>query len=255
MGEVPPEVSEGQEAESNLSVSDTEPENHNAAINWMNSLYKRLSSNQPFKWIVSWVNQSLFRQIFTWVILAIVVFGFLAWWWADWLILRPLLPKSTDGNEPAQILEYVKTILPIIGGIGAVGYLVIKYQERNADKRSEEREIVDQVDRQMAEAIRMLGDKDAASTRIAGVYALADIADTKKGTYRQKVVNILCGYLRSERKQDNAVESTIIMTIREHLLKSRALSDGKTWLEQIKNSDQLWCDCTFDLHGATITEN
>lgn len=35
--------------------------------------------------------------------------------------------------------------------------------------------------------------------RIAGVYALADVADTYEGPYHQRVVDILCGYLRTDR--------------------------------------------------------
>lgn len=117
---------------------------------------------------------------------------------------------------------------------------------------------------------------DKASTRIAGVYALTDIADRYKDSYRQRVVDILCGYLRSDRSSyapdrsrqpvknasghlvesvasDEAVESTILSVMRDRLRKERKDDKtGKTIVRQTVDDDQLWCACTFDLHEATF---
>ena len=114
---------------------------------------------------------------------------------------------------------------------------------------------------------------DKASTRIAGVYALMDIADTYRGRYRQRVVDILCGYLRSDRETypldedgkpatglprsgdaDKAVESTILSVMHDRLRKERKDETGKTIVRQTVDDDQLWCDCAFDLHEATFHE-
>lgn len=99
----------------------------------------------------------------------------------------------------------VKTALTLVGGVGAVAYLVIKYQERQQAKRNEERARREEtreenrlINTKMQDAVNQLG-SDKVSTRIAGVYALTDIADTYRGRYRQRVVDILCGYLRSDR--------------------------------------------------------
>ena len=129
----------------------------------------------------------------------------------------------------------------------------------------------------MQDAINQLG-SDKASTRIAGVYALADIADRYKDSYRQRVVDILCGYLRSDRSSyapdrsgqpvwdasghlvesvasDEAVESTILSVMRDRLRKERKDDKtGKTTVRQTVDDDQLWCDCEFDLHEATFHE-
>lgn len=133
---------------------------------------------------------SLFITITIWVGLAIFAF---------------LLVASLLGHTPIWNLQLtnqesiVKTALTLVGGVGAVAYLVIKYQERQQAKRDEERarrEETREKDRlintKMQDAVNQLG-SDKVSTRIAGVYALTDIADTHRGGYRQRVVDILCG--------------------------------------------------------------
>lgn len=102
-------------------------------------------------------------------------------------------------------------------------------------------------------------DSDVASTRIAGVMVLAEIADTYRGNYRQSVVDILCGYLRTwhreeEKGHDAAVESAILSVIATHVKEYREI-DGKSDAEQILEGDQLWCDCQFDFHNAVFIES
>ncbi|QRV01487.1 hypothetical protein JTE88_05070 [Arcanobacterium phocisimile] len=133
---------------------------------------------------------------------------------------------------------------------------------------------------------------DSPQKRIAGVYALAEISDTYRGEYKQRVVDILCGYLRTDRhgehtqkfierlepgqsdekpagacharliSPDAVVESTIFRVMRERLLRNRisvnedlANTDKNLDNIQVKNTDQLWCDCAFDLQGAVLVEN
>lgn len=169
---------------------------------------------------------------------------------------------SAGTNQNNGAFEAVKSALTAVAGIGGVAYLVIKY-------RTEQREKDRTVDTKVQDAINQLG-SDKASTRIAGVYALTDIADTYRGGYRQRVVDILCGYLRSDRSRqpawdasghlvesvasDEAVEFTIIAIMRKHLRKKQKDDDGKIRVRQTVDDDQLWCDCEFDLHEATFHE-
>lgn len=151
-----------------------------------------------------------------------------------------------EGNR----LEQVKTILTTIGGIGGVGYLVIKYRERSASERGE-------ADEKLLHAVQQLGDS-SAQVRIAGVYALANVADTYGDSYTQRVVDILCGYLRIDRtceglKEDSStndrspsfidgpVESTILSVLANHLRPSH-------------QKFHQWTSCNLNLHGATLTE-
>lgn len=212
----------------------------------------------------------LFVAIAIWAVLAIIAF-LLAMWWLGHV---PFWQLKLDPKKQAE--NIVKIALTLVGGVGAVAYLVIKYQERQQAGRAEKREKDRTVDTKMQDAINQLG-SDKASTRIAGVYALTDIADRYKGGYRQRVVDILCGYLRSDRANyaldelgqpvknasghlvksgasDEAVESTILSVMRDRLRKER--KDDKTGktIVQTVDDDQLWCACMFDLHEATFHE-
>lgn len=214
----------------------------------------------------------LFITITIWVVLAIFAF---------------LLVASLLGHTPFWNLQLtnqesiVKTALTLVGGVGAVAYLVIKYQERQQAKRNEERarrEETREEDRlintKMQDAVNQLG-SDKVSTRIADVYALTDIADTYRGGYRQRVVDILCGYLRSDRtsyaldefgntvkdefgrlvksrSSDEAVESTILDMFAVHLRKERRSRENEVTVRQQVEDDQLWCDCRFDFHGTAF---
>lgn len=212
----------------------------------------------------------LFVAIAIWAGIAIGAFLVVMWW------LGRVPPWQLKLDPEKQAENIVKIALTLVGGVGAVAYLVIKYQERQQAGRAEKREKDRTVDTKMQDAINQLG-SDKASTRIAGVYALTDIADRYKGGYRQRVVDILCGYLRSDRANyaldelgqpvknasghlvksgasDEAVESTILSVMRDRLRKER--KDDKTGktIVQTVDDDQLWCACTFDLHEATFHE-
>ena len=98
-----------------------------------------------------------------------------------------------------------------------------------------------EADEKLVRAVQQLGDP-SPQVRIAGVYALVDVADTYEGPYHQRVVDILCGYLRTDRllkdangntqyftnkggtpdhnnpiSADGAVEPTILSVLASHL--------------------------------------
>ena len=220
------------------------------------------------RWCKEWMGGlPLFAAIAIWAVLGIIAF-LLAMWWLGRV---PFWQLKLDPRKHAE--NIVKIALTLVGGVGAVAYLVIKYQERQQAGRAEKREKDRLVDTKVQDAINQLG-SDKASTRIAGVYALADIADTYRGGYRQRVVDILCGYLRSDRETyplgedgkpatgrprsgdaDKAVESTILSVMCDRLRKERKDDKtGKTTVRQTVDDDQLWCDCEFDLHEAAFHE-
>lgn len=223
------------------------------------------------RWCKEWMGGlPLFAAIAIWAVLGIGTF-LLAMWWLGRV---PFWQLKLDPEKQAE--NIVKIALTLVGGVGAVAYLVIKYQERQQAGRAEKREKDRTIDTKVQDAINQLG-SDKASTRIAGVYALTDIADRYKDSYRQRVVDILCGYLRSDRSSyapdrsrqpvwdasghfvesvasDEAVESTIFSVMRDRLRKERKDETGETIVRQTVDDDQLWCACTFDLHEATFHE-
>lgn len=224
----------------------------------------------------------LFWTILLWVVLALAVFTVLGWLWGEgpsWSWQRWLTNWRSAGAD-AGPLEVVKVSLTTIGGIGGTGYLVIKYRERASAERAERaaelaRKDIEQekAEQKLLNAVQQLG-SESPQVRIAGVYALADVADTYRGDYRQRVVNILCGYLRTPRgtwettgeeggttskkvyvSNDGAVESTVLEVLGRHLRKRREKTDHRKAVTQLVEDDQLWCDCTIDLHGACFIEH
>jgi len=234
---------------------------------------KKLSQKRKAagRWCKEWMGGlPLFAAIAIWAVLGIIAF-LLA---MCWLGRVPFWQLKLDPQKQAE--NIVKIALTLVGGVGAVAYLVLKYQERQQAGRAEKREKDRIVDTKVQDAINQLG-SDKASTRIAGVYALTDIADRYKDSYRQRVVDILCGYLRSDRSSyapdrsgqpvwdasghlvesvasDEAVESTILSVMRDRLRKERKDDETGETIVQTVDDDQLWCACTFDLHEATFHE-
>lgn len=237
---------------------------------------KKLSQKckAAWRWCKEWMGRlPLFVTIAIWVVLAAVLLTVLVKWWGGWPVTSPVSGASVGGaskaragtNQNSGAFEAVKSALTAVAGIGGVAYLVIKY-------RTEQRETAGIADKKISVAVDQLG-SDKASTRIAGVYALTDIADNYGGGYRQRVVDILCGYLRSDRETyplgadgkpatdqpmsgdaDKAVESTILSVMRDHLRRECTDDETGETIVQTVDDDRLWCDCAFDLHGATFHE-
>ena len=220
----------------------------------------------------------LFGVILLWVVLALVVFTILGWLWGEGALLsvaRWMTNWRSAGDE-ASPLDIVKVSLTTIGGIGGTGYLVIKYRERASAERSERDAEQEKAEQKLLSAVQQLG-SESPQVRIAGVYSLADVADTYQGNYRQRVVDILCGYLRTQRGEwqasdseqggpeqpdkkkvyvshDGAVESTVLEVLVRHLRKRCEKTEHREAVTQLVEDDQLWCDCTIDLHDAVLTE-
>ena len=212
----------------------------------------------------SWRHENaLFFSIVTWVLAATAAYTLLNWLWGD----RGLFSGWLLEENTSTPLERIKVSLTILGGTGGIGYLVIKFRERSALERSE-------ADEKLVRAVQQLGDT-APQVRIAGVYALADVADTYEGPYHQRVVDILCGYLRTDRllkdangetryatnkdgflnydhplSSDGPVESAILSIIASHLRPPQTISKNK------RNKTALgpWSSYRIDLHNATLTE-
>ena len=213
----------------------------------------------------------LFGVILVWVVLALVVFTVLGWLWGEgplWSWQR-WLTNWRGAGVGAGSLDLVKVSLTTIGGIGGTGYLVIKYRERASAERAD-------AEQRLLSGVQQLG-SGSPQVRIAGVYSLADVADTYRGEYRQRVVSILCGYLRTQRGEwrtivneqdgpeqsseekvyvshDGAVESTVLEVLVRHLRKRCEKTKHRGAVTQLVEDDQLWCDCTIDLHNAVLTE-
>lgn len=92
------------------------------------------------------------------------------------------------GAETANI-DVLRVTLTTVAGIGGLVALVVTYRRQNDVERSRFTE-------RYGAAAAQLGNADSA-VRIAGVYAMAGVADeSSKFSRRQQCIDVLCGYLR-----------------------------------------------------------
>ncbi|MFJ1456891.1 pentapeptide repeat-containing protein [Nocardia sp. N2S4-5] len=103
-------------------------------------------------------------------------------WWALWLLL------GAKTETPNQV-DLTKIALSVTAGVGGAVALVVAYRRQRDNERGRFAEL-------FGAAAKQLGDPDVA-VRIAGVYAMAGVADefSARGR-RQQCINVLCGYLR-----------------------------------------------------------
>ena len=200
---------------------------------------------------------SLFLSITLWVLLGLIVYTLLSAVWdtGEWP------DRLFAGWHPLETnrLERVKSTLTAIGGIGAIGYLVIKFREQSGTEREQANLEESEIDKKLVSAVEQLGSK-SPQVRIAGVHALVDIAEHNRPEHFQRIIDILCGYLRTERmvceqddrnripqNNDNPTESTIFKALKRLLDSEVEASSGKFVHHQI-------ITCDVDLQDARLLE-
>ncbi|MGB7868791.1 MAG: pentapeptide repeat-containing protein [Mycobacterium sp.] len=181
---------------------------------------------------------------------------------ATW-ILRSLIHTS---SKPADPIDITKLSFTVAGGVGAAVALVVAYRRQ---RDIEQGRFVER----FGAAAAQLGDHDVA-VRIAGVYAMAGVADESTGLRRQQCIDVLCGYLRLPyspelgsnhqsklvlteshtgddgssnsqqerhlefRQNDKEVRATIVRVIGDHL----------------RDHEYSWSTCDFDFRSAQLQD-
>lgn len=103
---------------------------------------------------------------------------------AQWVLRRYI--KTND--LLAAPIDITRLSLTIVAGVGGVVALVVAYRRQ---RDLEQGRFVER----FGAAAAQLGSSDVA-VRIAGVYAMAGVADESRGLRRQQCIDVLCGYLR-----------------------------------------------------------
>ncbi|MFF0491459.1 pentapeptide repeat-containing protein [Nocardia sp. NPDC004068] len=119
-----------------------------------------------------------------WSIATALVVGVLLAVGMEW-VLRRFIATST---APAAPIDITKLSLTIVAGVGGVVALVVAYRRQ---RDLEQGRFVER----FGAAAAQLGATDVA-VRIAGVYAMAGVADESRRLRRQQCIDVLCGYLR-----------------------------------------------------------
>jgi hypothetical protein len=181
-------------------------------------------------------------SVLGWLVVALLVAGATGGgllWFLGW----PRLPTSSQ-FDVAQLLDLLKIALSVVAGFGGVVLLAVNYRKQRVAEdehdlavQRADREVVQKFNERFGSAAEQLA-HDSPAVRLAGVYAMAGLADDWADK-RQVCVDVLCGYFRITREGDGEAEvrEAILRVIRERTRRSAASS---------------WSALDFDFTGARI---
>lgn len=155
-----------------------------------------------------------------------------------WLLYQQVLASPiAKGAAP---IEVVKTTLTLMAALAAVLTGVYAYRKQRLSEGDAARADADQLTQRYGTAAEQLG-HDKSAVRLAGVYAMARLADDWPNQ-RQQCIDVLCAYLRMPSDPDvglseREVRATIVRTISAHLREHSAVS---------------WTGNDFDFTGAVL---
>lgn len=137
------------------------------------------------------VSQFTAVLVMTGIALSIAVaatFGF------SWLVARKLPWQLAE--QTAHVADVVKLAFAVVAGLGGVVALVVAYRRQRTLEQDAagRRDQVRLLTERFGSAAEQLG-STAAPVRLAGVYAMAALADEWE-EQRQQCIDVLCGYLR-----------------------------------------------------------
>jgi hypothetical protein len=167
-------------------------------------------------------------------LLAATILAALIYW-----LLRRSVALSAASN-----LEVVKTTVTVTAFAGAVLAGVYAFRKQLLAEGDAHRADAAQLAERYTAAAEQLGHESAA-VRLAGVYAMARLADDWEDQ-RQTCIDVLCAYLRlpydpadpsKHREGDREVRRTTVRIIRDHLRPSSPVS---------------WCGYNFSFEGAVL---
>lgn len=170
-----------------------------------------------------------------------------------WHIYGFFLNSSDLVEEETTQLEVIQVVLAVMAALGAVFLGVYAYRKQRLQEVASLRD--DQLQfltRYNAATEQLAHEKSAA--RLAGVYAMARLADDWPAQ-RQQCVDVLCAYLRmppEETDGDREVRSTVIRVIFDHLTATSRRVVPVRWSNLDFNFDRAHL-YDVSLVGATFT--
>ncbi|GAA1966348.1 pentapeptide repeat-containing protein [Catenulispora subtropica] len=156
-----------------------------------------------------------------------------------------LLLALTHGGGAALStkLDVAKTALLVVGGSGALAGLYVAYRKQRTDEANHIRDQDKLFTERYTQAAAQLGNT-AAAVRLAGVYALARIADDSARD-RPTCLSVLCSYLRMAVDPDKGDPAeTEVRRTAQTVLAKRLQPDHAGF----------WEDADVDLRGSHLIE-
>lgn len=126
-----------------------------------------------------------------------------------WLLFTSL------GVAPTQ---RASATITSVGAAGGAIVLAISFRKQAAIEATQAQDGI-------SHAVQMLAQSQEITTRLAGISALVEIADRFGSKHVQQIVDIICGYLRSPRTNDEVVEITILKLLNERFVNTSCLFD------------------------------
>lgn len=230
--------------------------------------YARTNKNQRLpKAKAAYVRQRPVRLVPLWIALvgtvttAVALLALLLW--IGWWLLGARGFQREENLSSSTFFDLVKLAFAVVAGIGGVVALVVAYRKQQLAEGGELRETTKVHNDRFTAATGQLG-SDSSAVKLAGVHALANLADDAPTTsLRQTCIDVLCAYLRmpydldpadlptdatDEQVKDHAaarhtyrslreVRHTIIRTVGAHLRSDAVVS---------------WQGHNFDLTGVVF---
>jgi hypothetical protein len=163
------------------------------------------------------------------------------WLLTVWLFGQPLRPRTADPDQQRAAVEVAKAALGVAAAAGAVAAIVVGYRRTRLDHTQSLRDDLRLFTERFGAAAEQLG-SDNARIRVAGVYALGQLADDWE-EQRQTCVDVLCAYLRMpydpvpKDRAEREVRDTVFRVLKARL---------------IPEASHSWCDLDFDFSNATL---
>jgi hypothetical protein len=145
---------------------------------------------------------------------------------AIFVVLEYLVDPQTAGGKDVADLDVLKASLGVLAAVGVVLGGVFAYRKQHLAEGDARRSDADLFADRYTAAAEQLGHPSPA-TRLAGVYAIARLADDWH-EQRQTCIDVLCAYLRlprnsAQHREEREVRRTIVRVIRDHLRLDRGL--------------------------------
>ncbi|MET9311007.1 pentapeptide repeat-containing protein [Kribbella sp. NPDC003505] len=119
-----------------------------------------------------------------------------------WLVRIDARPETATPEQQKLLADLVKIALGLAAGIGAAVALIVGYRRARVDESASFRDDRRLFSSRYQDAADLIGHEQAA-VRLAGIYAMARLADDWE-EQRQQCIDVLCAYLRLPYEPDTS---------------------------------------------------